>query len=232
MPEDKNRWVPPYIAFATLTSLIDRMHDEDGAPPQIDRSYLRSFSGGYQAQVLAALKSLGLIEDDGIVTDTLTRLVEASERSEREPIIADILHRHYPEPVRLGAVKATQGQLETAFREYGLTGDTLRKAIAFYLAAAKYSNIPVSVNFRVPSVAPSTGTRRRRKAPPPPSKVDEVPEGTAVSRLGTDWEDRIDPAVLAWLQRIPSGADSWPKADRDRWNSVLLALFGGVWGEE
>ena len=228
-------WVPPYISFTTLTGLLDRMHGEGGAPPQIDRSYLVSFSGGYQAQVIAALKSLGLIIDNGAVADALTQLVEAPDRKTREPIIADLVRQFYPEPVRLGGIKATQGQLEAAFRDYGITGDTLRKAIAFYLAAAKYSQVQLSANFRVPSVgatdgrkAPRKATRRRDDGQPDPDPGEERERHRDDE---DDWQDNIDPAILAWLKRIPTRDDIWEKADRDRWVSVLLALFGGIFGE-
>ena len=36
---------PPYISFRTILNLIERMADEE-IPPRIDRSYLRSLSGG------------------------------------------------------------------------------------------------------------------------------------------------------------------------------------------
>jgi hypothetical protein len=238
---DAKGWVPPYVSFTTLVGLLDRMKEEGGAPPQIDPSYLDSFSGGYRSQVIAALKSLALIRENGEVTERLTALVEAESRDARETIIGDLLREYYPEPVRLGAIKATQGQLETAFREHGITGDTLRKAIAFYLAAAKFAKVPVSVNFKVPSVTPSDGRkspRRGARKGAPGAKADGgTPEhnggdSSTEHRQDADWQDEIDPSILHWLRRIPAKDEPWPSTERARWSGVLEAIFAGIYTDE
>jgi hypothetical protein len=234
------QWVPPYISFTTLVGLLDRMKEEGGAPPQIDPSYLDNFSGGYRSTVIASLKSLGLINDKGEVLDLLTTLVEAPDRNARETIIADLLRRLYPEPVRLGGIKATQGQLLDAFREHGIGGDTLRKAIAFYLGAANYAKVPVSSNFKVPSVAPADGKKAvKRKPRPDGGGASGGPEGGAESGSGSNhrpaadsWSDAIDPAILQWLKRIPPKDQAWTAADRKRWRSVLDAILDGIHGED
>src|SRR6266550_5425205 len=227
MADKETKWVPPYVAFPTLTSLIDRMKQEGGAPPRIDRSYLRSFSGGYQSQVIAALKSLSLVDENTNVSAELTALVDG-DRDSRGQIIGDIVRRLYPEPVRLGSIKATQGQLEDAFREYGLSGDTLRKAIAFYLGAAKYANVPVSSNFRVPSVAPGDarkGTRAVKKGAP---RGGEPEEPEAPLDLGAKG---IDPTIASWLKRIPTGS-TWPSWERERWIDVLTTILNAIYVDE
>lgn len=231
MAETEAKWVPPYISFTSLTGLLDRMHNEGGAPPQIDRSYLSSFSGGYQSQVIAALRSLALIDDKGSVTERLTALVESDKRGERAVIIADLLREFYPEAVRLGTIKATQGQLEEAFRQYGIGGDTLRKAIAFYLGAAKYANLPISTNFRVPSVTASDGRKtpgkgRGRKVNN--DAGDERPHPPQ-PRQDESWQGKIDPAILAWLKRIPPQDEAWAPEDRAKWEGVLHTLLGGIY---
>jgi hypothetical protein len=227
-------WVPPYISFSSLSGLLDRMQDDGGAPPMIDRSYLSSFSGGYQSQVLAALKSLGLIKDNGTVTERLTGLVEANGRDERVPIIADMLKQYYPEPVRLGTTRATQGQLEDAFRQYGISGDTLRKAIAFYLAACEFAGIPTSGNFRVPRVAAGEGRKGRKQRQRSSSTGNEPDFQSEQQSSHTDdaWQDEIDPAILAWLKRIPAREEDWPPEEREAWLTVLKAIFGGIYRGE
>jgi Family of unknown function (DUF5343) len=161
--EDVTVGPPPYISFRTLLNLIERMADED-VPPRIDRSFLSGLSGGYQTQVLAALRSLGLMEDDGRVTTRLQALVDQPEQ--RATIIGAILRERYPEAIALGEEKATQGQLEEQFKAYGISGATLRKAIAFFLHAANFAGIPVSPFFKTPSATQAgTSTRRRTTRP-------------------------------------------------------------------
>ena len=60
----------------------------------------------------------------------------------------------------LAAVNATTKQLEETFT--GIGGDTMRKAVGFYLGAAKYSGHPISKHFKVPSfIARPSGSRRQ-----------------------------------------------------------------------
>lgn len=231
---EPQKWVPPYISFTTLLNLLDRMRDDDGAPPQIDKSYLKGMSGGYQSQVLASMKSVGLIDKDGKVQDSLTELVAAKDRDARVPLIAAMLQEFYPEPVRLGTIKATQGQLMDAFKEWGIGGDTLRKAIAFYLAAAKYADVKVSTLFQVPSVAPSEGRKPPKKRTDwKTADKDDEPDGTDLKPPPPDqsWQQQIEPVVLEWLKRIPKKGTAWSKADRDTWHAVLTAMLDGIYGK-
>lgn len=231
--QQKPKWVPPYIAFPTLTGLIERMQAEGGPPSRIDRTYLDKFSGGYQSQVFATLKSLGLMGPNGEVTPQLTGLVEAADADARKQIIGDILRERYPKPVNLGTTKATQGQLEEAFREYGITGDTLRKAIAFYLGAAKYAGVPVSSNFKVPSVTRADGRpsgRKRRRAGDDGETGDE--QGNTSGRGEPSWVGAVEPTIVAWLQRIPERGTPWLAADRERWLSVLKAIMDGIHADD
>src|SRR5436190_9517934 len=73
-----------------------------------------------------------------------------------------MLRDRYPEAVDLGGTNATTDELVEVFNGYGVKGDTARKAIAFYLQAAKYAgDIPLSPNFKTPTVRTGTGSGRR-----------------------------------------------------------------------
>lgn len=170
---------PPYIAFKTLLGVFDKM-EKEGIPPQIDRSFLTGMSGGYQTQVLNALRYLGLIKgEEGTVAEELLEVVSSETRKKS---LATILWNRYPEPARMGEENATQGQLATWFREqFNLAAETQDKAVAFYLQAANYAEIPVSPFFKKPRVSSGTRKRTRRKAPvdktkQPPAENPETPK--------------------------------------------------------
>lgn len=173
---------PPYVSFKTLINLLDRLQ-ETHLPPRIDRSYLTGLSGGYQTQVIAALRWLGLIDEKGEVTSVLAALAQNPEQ--RPKLIGELLRAHYPAMFALSGKNATQGQLEEEFRNFGITGSTLRSAIAFFMNAARYAEIPVSPHFKIPPVRSSNGkpaVRRTRSTgksragneqlPPPPPPAD------------------------------------------------------------
>jgi hypothetical protein len=152
--ESRPAW--PYTSFKTLNNLIQRFEAEKAIPPRLDRSILGG-SEGQKTQVLAAMKFLGLVQGaNNEVTPLFQQLVEHPK--DRQRLIGELLTKHYPEATRLGTINATAKQLEETF--VGLTGDTLRKAVAFYLNAAKFANHKVSKHFKAPS---SVGRRTSRK---------------------------------------------------------------------
>src|SRR4051812_35004906 len=147
----------PYTSWKSLLNVIDRFK-EQGLPPRIDRSVLGG-SEGQKTQIIAALRFFGLVEDNGDVNEGLNRVVNARDK-ERQQIVRELLATHYPKATELAAVNATTKQLEETFT--GIGGDTMRKAVGFYLGAAKYSGHPTSKHFKVPSfIARPSGSRRQ-----------------------------------------------------------------------
>jgi hypothetical protein len=226
-------WTAPYLPWRTLIGLIGRMEDEGGAPPRVDRSYLDKHSGATQTHLLAALRALDLIELDGTVTPELTTLVEDGDN--RPQRIGELLERRYHEVVRLGAINATQGQLEDEFARLGVTGDTRRKAVAFYVGAARYAGIPLSRNWRAPKHAAPSGVRVTRvpKGAPRfatkpaaggngrPQRAGRIVQNPIDTPLG------IDPALVAWLEKL----DTWPEGERRTWLDTFNAIFTGLYPE-
>lgn len=162
MPDDAkpSGFVPPYISFKTLLGLIERMVQEE-PPARIDKSYLDNYSGGYQTQVLAALTSLRLISEEGDLSENLKDLVTAPD-SRRPEVVARVIKDQY-QPLLALSQNSTQQQLVDAFSELApqVTGDTRRKAIAFFLGACQYANIPVSKHWKTPRVQAKPGSKPR-----------------------------------------------------------------------
>jgi hypothetical protein len=157
-------FVPAYIAFKTVQTIDQRMAEE-GVPARVDKSYLDNFSGGYQSQVLAALSSLGLVNEDQSPSDDLKELVSASGDAKKK-VIERIIRAKYAR-ILSEPKNATNQQLIDAFTEVApqLKGDTRRKAIAFFLAACRYAEIEVSRNWKTPPVARSSSATRKKPSP-------------------------------------------------------------------
>src|ERR1700690_898344 len=96
--DKKSPAAPPYISFKTFVNLLERLQ-QTHLPPRIDRSYLTGLSGGYQTQVIAALRWLDLIGENGGVTGHLKALAENPEQ--RPAIIGELLRSHYPDVLAL-----------------------------------------------------------------------------------------------------------------------------------
>jgi hypothetical protein len=121
----------------------------------VDRSVLAHKSGTIQSQLLLALKYLGLLTDAGRPTDRLHRLV-GSHGVERRNILRELVHSAYAF-VFGGGFKlesATTHQAEELFASTGASGETVRRCLSFFLAAARAAGIPVS-----PYIKPHRGKR-------------------------------------------------------------------------
>lgn len=215
---DDSKFKPPYISFRTLLNLVERMAD-NGTPPRIDRSFL-SGSEGAKTQVIAALRSFGFIDADHNTTPLLTTMVKNPDQ--RQEIIKGVLEQHFPEPVRLGSINATQGQLEDAFRAYGITGDTMRKAVAFYLRAAEFAGIPVSPNFKTPSIQRADGSPARKntaKTPKPPGTTPPAPPSGA-TQFST-----LHPGLAGVLADLPPLGKGWTDAEKKRWKLAFDTMI-------
>jgi hypothetical protein len=138
---------PPYMAFATFWSFVGFLAERP-LPPRIDRSIMGGRSGTDQANLLATLKSFGLINSEHKVEQPLIDLATKDEGRRRERL-ADLVRQFYPGPVRVSEDNGTEGQLNEAFRDdYGLTAaETRRKCVTFFLHALREAALPVSANF-------------------------------------------------------------------------------------
>ena len=127
----------PYKTFLTSLEILGQ-----GLPDEIDPSAWQSFSGGVRSQVLSAYKFLGLIDEHGNTQDSLRELIE--KKAARKELLTKLLTDKYALVVARAKSNATQSQFEEEMRKYNVSGETMEKAIRFYLAAAAALGLPLS----------------------------------------------------------------------------------------
>jgi len=135
----------PYVPFRTFLTVLESF--ETALPNRVDRSVWPSLSGAIQGQLLAAFRFLGLVDEEGAPTPLLRELAPAGPEA-RKRSLRRALEKSYPELVALDLARASPRQVEEAVRRYGYTGATLRKAVSFFLQAAAYADLPLSVLLR------------------------------------------------------------------------------------
>ena len=177
---------PPYMSFQTFWKFIEDLSARP-LPPQIDRSIMAQKSGTDQANLMAALTGFGLIGPDQRVEPGLRDLAVGDETTRRERL-ATLIQIYYPAQVSVADQNGTEQQLQQSFREaFNLeSADTRRKAVTFYLHAARTAGMTLSEYFpntRSGSGSPGTprpkrGTRRRAAAIP----ADGAANGSATRR--------------------------------------------------
>jgi hypothetical protein len=146
-------------AYAPFKTFLNALESFRGTVPgQINRSVWPSFSGGTVSQLITTFRFLGLIDEDFKPTRQLA-ILAGDNVPARQSELRQLLQRSYPEIIAIDLTTATPKQLNEAFSEaYTVTGATLQKAIAFFLHAAQYAELPLSQYL--------TRRRGRRKRPP------------------------------------------------------------------
>ncbi|HEY5178112.1 MAG TPA: DUF5343 domain-containing protein [Terriglobales bacterium] len=146
----------PYLPFRTFLSSIEAL--EHGVPKEIDRTIWRSQSGMVQSQILMALRFFNLVDDEDQPTDLLHEVVDSKD--DRPVVVGKLLTIAYADLLVHDLTKTTPKMLEDAMEQYSVTGETKRKAVAFFLKAAKYAGFPMHP--LLSSQVRNTGPRKKR----------------------------------------------------------------------
>src|SRR3990172_133726 len=129
--------VPPYVAYKSFKNFVDGLRGH-GLPGRIDRSVMGSLSGATQTNILHALRYLKLTADDGKPTEKLTNLVKA-QGEEKQKYYNGIVKESYVFlfSENFDLKTATSRQLDERFEGLGISGDTIRKCVAFFISISK-----------------------------------------------------------------------------------------------
>ena len=208
---EEKKPIPPYLPYKTFSNFIERL--KVGVPSRIDRSVMPSFSGAAQAQLLSTLKYLGLVTPIGIPKDGLKNLV-GSEGADKAKNLNDIVRAAYPflfeKDIDLTRItsKHLQEVLENAG---GITGGTVRKCIAFFVAISKESGIELSPHIKV-KTTPSVRNATKRSASDRNSKPKSEPEeDTSLPQKNPQtWEQLL-------LSKFPEFDPAWPDDVKAKW---------------
>jgi len=226
METQEKRQTPPYLSFTTLNTFIDGLGVH--MPTRIDKSLMKSMSGASQAALVSALDYLGL-RDGEKPSATLVKLANATG-VERGPLWGDLITERYPFLFSndFDLKRATQGELDEKFRDQGITGETIRKCVAFFVAASQAAGIEISPRFRsIKSRAPRSpgGRTRRPKREEKTSEqtrnqtTDEVRPSTSVKKIqfasGGSAELHVDVNVVSLSREDREALFKWIDAMDD-----------------
>lgn len=179
--EDGQPASPPYVSFSTFTTLLEWLKVE-GVPLRFDRSFWQAkFSGSNGTQLVAALRFLGLLERARPRPD-MERLVNASP-DERRFILAGLLMDAYAAVPFDELARATPAMVRTWFKSYPIDGNTARKAISFFVNAAKEADIPLSNAVRKMARSKSAGQSGDRQGARRSTATQSAGDAIALGRI-------------------------------------------------
>ena len=151
---------PPYVSFATFRTLLEWLESE-GVPLRFDRSFWQAkFSGSTGTQLVATLRFLGLLDGDR-PTPHLERLVAATT-GDRRLILGGLLRESYAAVPFDELPRATPAMVRAWFRAYPVAGHTLRKAVSFFVNAAKEAGVTMSNAVEKMAKSKGQGANRER----------------------------------------------------------------------
>lgn len=157
--KDLKAKTPAYVSFKTFSKFINGLQ-ENGIPSHINRSIMDGMSGSAQSAVMGTLEFLNLVTQSGEPTTEFQQLIESNEDN-RVSVLRSVIEKSYPFLFSgvIDLKRATTKHVEEAFRAQGVSGSTIVKCIAFFLAAAKASGIQVSPYVKIPILGRSAPKR-------------------------------------------------------------------------
>ena len=186
-PETEKSMVPAYVAFKTFVNFVDGFSGDGGLPDHIDKSLMPTMSGGLQNHLVASLKFLNLIFDDGKTSAEFRQLVNARGTDKWRECLRELIDLDYDGIVDSKSIsKLTPKKLQDSFRAAGATGSTNTRAIRFYLSAMKECGVdvpkhlekaPASLRDGKPAERKSAKKAREKPARKPSDESPELPEG-------------------------------------------------------
>lgn len=236
MPEESaTRPTPIYASYLTFTTLLDWLRETKHIPSQFDRSWWGSkFNGTTGAQLMAGLRFLRLLNEDNRPEDRLETLAFASNEA-RPVMVAELMRDVYGASLVDGLTKMTPKMMSDAIAALGTTDATHRKAIAFFVNAAKAANVPMPGTIaKQARNRPSAITRKgagssRRRGGAVDGQILDKPPVRETPPLDDLERDRVTlkthPALSPLLGDLAQIAPTWTKAQRDRWKVTWDAVL-------
>jgi hypothetical protein len=219
--EKKRRHLPPYVSYRTFRNFLDKLQQK--MPSRIDRSYWGDFlSGSNGTQLLAALRFLNLVDQNGKPADQLKKLAAARGEG-RSEVLRQIMSGAYAF-VPLGNVdleSATYSQVEEAFHNsFQLTEDVSRKCVKFYISLAGDAGVGVSPFVAQHTRAARGGQRTKsaREARAARTNHDRAVPQSPASTAQLSWNNLL-------LAKFPSFDPAWSDGIKGQWFAAFDELL-------
>jgi len=210
---------PPYVSFATFKTFVADLK-EQGVPPKIDRHVWKDrFAGSSGPYLVGSLRFLRLLGPEDTRTDHLTRFVSSHGTDEWPGVLNTVLKSSYAAIVTPDLPTITYGHLAERFKEtYKTDGDVQRKAVAFFINAAKDCGLTLSSRIlkKTRATAPrkrtvgngSTKARREETVTPANPGAQTVDPSTQTTQRS--WHELL-------LEKFPPLDPSWPDDVKAKW---------------
>jgi hypothetical protein len=218
MTDEQATKVPIYVSYLTFSNMLDWLHEMGTVPSKFDRSlWGKKFGGSTGGQLVSGMKFLALLEGES-TTPELDRLAMA-DRESRKGLMADLLRDAYGAGIVDELPRMTVKMLNESFASLGSTDATRRKAISFFINAAKAADLPLHSMLAKQARNRPTTSRKPGSPPKPKRKQDEQklpdpPDPRASLPKG------LHPALVPLLDDLIRDGAGWTPQKRARWKAT------------
>jgi hypothetical protein len=203
----KDKPAPPVVAYKTFKNFLRSL--APAMPARIDKSVMTSLSGSTQNQLLQALRRLGCIGPTGTPEARLITLVKA-DGIEFQAALRQALESTYPFLQNNDLANVTMSQLQEHFATLG-SGDTIRKAITFFIPAAKDAGFTLSPFIKEPGKrSSSNGRQKRTRAAKPDAQPSPPAHQQPPGKSGGTIQELL-------LEKFPNFDPTWPDDIKTKW---------------
>jgi len=215
MTAKAERLTPPYVSWKTVQNYVEYLHKSKVPPHRIDTSMMPStMSGQVRSALRVALRFLGLIDDDGIVSPAFVTLIETFDTPSWSKTLAQVVEQAYaPIVTGLDIQNGTAQMLNEKFREAGgVDGEVRFKAVRFYLSALDAAGVKFSPHF-VARGQKEYGRVGPRKSRRPNGRTDQIDGGAGIGSV-------VDEALPESVP--PTGMTRWPIPIPGKTGAVII----------
>ncbi|HKO56225.1 MAG TPA: hypothetical protein VJ276_10130, partial [Thermoanaerobaculia bacterium] len=136
----------PYTSFATFKNFLTGLRASGGVPIVVDNSVYGNMSGGSRSQLRAAVRFLGLVDDQNKPTEAMHQAVIATQDAAAwSNFVMELLNEHYAPIVNHPLINTTPAALRKEFEAaFSGTPDVITKSVTFFIHAAREAGLALS----------------------------------------------------------------------------------------
>jgi len=143
MSDTERKHLPPYMPYKTFLTFLDHLRSV-GMPSHIDKSVMTSMSGAMQSWLKSTLKFMKLVDADDVPDERLVKLVQAEGEARKAHLLALFKSTYGFLDGTVDLQNTTPQKLRSTLADLGSQGETVEKMMAFLIAFAKDTGVPLS----------------------------------------------------------------------------------------
>jgi len=215
----------PYTAVATVKQVLDQLRERT-LPDPVNQGVLEriSVAPGLISRTIQTLKFLGLIDDDGCHTDTMTRLKRIAS-NEYQELLAEVVKGAYASVFEIihDPNSATDQQIVDSFRHFKPEGQRGRMVTLFLGLCREAGLIDEGRSNKSSPRRPTIKVAQKSVNGRPKESSSLLPKPPITPIENAPIKPKTDHAwIQPLLDRIPESG-TWTFKERDKWLNALQA---------